>query len=48
MDLSALERALQDRIDEEGCGAFFAAALDPHSDVNCVPRPDIAPWRVPV
>ena len=39
-DLSALEQALQDRIDEEGCGAFFAATLYPHSDVNCVARPD--------
>lgn len=36
----AIERSLEDRIDEEGCGAFFAAAKYPQVDAFAVTRED--------
>lgn len=36
LSLSTIERTIQKRIDEEGCGAVFAALKYPQVDANCV------------
>jgi hypothetical protein len=38
--ITALEQTLQTRMDEEGCGAFFAAVVYPHVDVFSVAAGD--------